>query len=168
MIRIRHEPAKGPCVAAILVVSAALATGCAVRVGPDGEPLSEDQRITADVIRIAEDEEGIVSADLRVETRDGVVVLSGVQPALEPVSALLRRASRVRGVVEIVNRIRIIREPGYLNGLLLRARRRALGYAGWVAERSARDDLYRLQDDDRHHGDDGSDLSVAAHAGPRK
>ena len=147
MIRIRHEPAKGPCVAAILVVSAALATGCAVRVGPDGEPLSEDQRITAEVIRIVEDVEGIVGDDLRVETRDGVVVLSGVQPALEPVSALLRRTSRVRGVVEVVNRIRIIRS---------------------AAERSGRDDLYRLQDDDRHHGDDGSDLSVADHAGPRK
>ncbi len=147
MIRIRHEPAKGPCVAAILVVSAALATGCAVRVGPDGEPLSEDQRITAEVIRIVEDVEGIVGDDLRVETRDGVVVLSGVQPALEPVSALLRRTSRVRGVVEVVNRIRILRS---------------------AAERSGRDDLYRLQDDDRHHGDDGSDLSVADHAGPRK
>ncbi len=133
--------------AAILVVSAALATGCAVRVGPDGEPLSEDQRITAEVIRIVEDVEGIVGDDLRVETRDGVVVLSGVQPALEPVSALLRRTSRVRGVVEVVNRIRILRS---------------------AAERSGRDDLYRLQDDDRHHGDDGSDLSVADHAGPRK
>ncbi len=133
--------------AAILVVSAALATGCAVRVGPDGEPLSEDQRITAEVIRIVEDVEGIVGDDLRVETRDGVVVLSGVQPALEPVSALLRRTSRVRGVVEVVNRIRIIRS---------------------AAERSGRDDPYRLQDDDRHHGDDGSDLSVVDHAGPRE
>ena len=94
---------------AILVVVAALATACAARVGPDGAPLSEDQRITAAVIRIVEDVEGIVAADVRVETRDGVVVLSGVQAALDPVSALLHRASRVRGVVEVVNRIRIIR-----------------------------------------------------------
>ena len=103
-VRRLHAP-----LAAILVVAAALSTACAARVGPDGEPLSEDQRITAEVIRIAEDEEGIVRADLRVETRDGVVVLSGVQTALEPVGALLRRTSRVRGVVEVVNRIRIIR-----------------------------------------------------------
>ena len=161
MIRVGREPPKGPAragrggnvmgfhrlLAAILVVAAVFATSCAVRVGPDGEPLSEDQRITAEVIRIVEDEEGIVSADLRVETRDGVVVFSGLQPALEPVSALLRRASQVRGVVEVVNRIRIIRS---------------------AAERSGRDDLYRLQNDDRHHGDDGSGLSVADHAGPRK
>ncbi len=109
MIRIRSAAANGPSVLAILVIVAGLGTACGVRVGPDGAPLSEDQRITADVIRIVEDEEGIIAGDIRVETRDGVVVLSGVQSALDPVSALLRRASRVRGVVEIVNRIRIIR-----------------------------------------------------------
>ena len=109
MIRFRCAPARGLSGAAILVVSATLATGCAARVGPDGEPLSADQRITAAAISIVEDEEGIVGDDLRVETRDGVVVVSGVQSELEPVSALLRRISRVRGVVEVVNRIRIIR-----------------------------------------------------------
>lgn len=147
MTRIRSETARATSVLAILVVVAVLATACATRVGPDGVPLTEDQRITADVIRIVEDEEGIVNDDIRVETRAGVVVLSGVQSALEPVSALLRRASRVRGVVEIVNRIRIIRS---------------------AAERSGREDLYRLQRDDRHHGDDGSDLPVSGHAAPRE
>ncbi len=147
MTRIRSETARAASVLAILVVVAVLATACATRVGPDGVPLTEDQRITADVIRIVEDEEGIVNDDIRVETRAGVVVLSGVQSALEPVSALLRRASRVRGVVEIVNRIRIIRS---------------------AAEQSGREDLYRLQRDDRHHGDDGSDLPVSGHAAPRE
>lgn len=147
LIRFRRASARGLSRVAILVVSATMATGCAARVGPDGEPLSGDQRITAEVISIVEDEEGIVSDDLRVETRDGVVVVSGVQSELEPVSALLRRISRVRGVVEVVNRIRIIRS---------------------AADRSGQDGLNRLQNDDRHHGDDGSNLSVVDHAGPRK
>ena len=109
MIIIRGKSTKVSGLAAILVVSVALVTGCAARVSPEGEPLSEDQRITAEVIRIVEDEKGIISDDLSVETREGVVVLYGVQSALESVSALLRRISRVRGVVEIINRIRLIR-----------------------------------------------------------
>ena len=58
---------------------------------------------------LEEDEKGIIAADLRVETKEGVVVLYGVQSEMESISAVLRRISRVRGVVEVINRIRVIR-----------------------------------------------------------
>lgn len=95
--------------ALVTLLAAFLCAGCAARAGPQGEPLSEDERIAADVRGILRDEEGIVSEDIEVEVRAGVVVLSGVQPALEPVSEALQRISRVRGVLEVVNRIRIQR-----------------------------------------------------------
>lgn len=91
---------------------ALLAGACAGRSGGVGEPLSEQERITAEVWRIIADQEGLVAEDLDVETDGGVVVISGVQPELEPVSDLLRRVARVRGVTEVVNRIRIVRGRG--------------------------------------------------------
>ncbi len=92
-----------------LTTSAVLMAGCVARASLEERLVAEDQRITAEVIRIIEDEKGIITADLRVETREGVVVLYGVQSELESISAVLRRISRVRGVVEVINRIRIIR-----------------------------------------------------------
>lgn len=91
------------------MTSAVLVAGCAARASFEERLVAEDQRITAEVIRIIEDEKGIIAADLRVETKEGVVVLYGVQSEMESISAVLRRISRVRGVVEIINRIRIIR-----------------------------------------------------------
>lgn len=92
----------------IVLVSLLLAVGCTARVGVDGNPLSEDQRITADALRMIEEDDDIVGADLRIETRDGVVVVSGVQSSLDQVRELLRKVSRVRGVREVVNRVRIV------------------------------------------------------------
>ncbi|MGD8328920.1 MAG: BON domain-containing protein [Acidobacteriota bacterium] len=86
-----------------------LASACAGRSGGVGEPLSEQERITAEVWRIIADQDGLVVGDLEVQTDGGVVVISGVQPELGPVSDLLRRVARVRGVTEVVNRIRIAR-----------------------------------------------------------
>ena len=83
--------------------------GCVARASLEERLVAEDQRITAEVTRIIEDEKGIITADLRIEIREGVVVLYGVQSELESISAVLRRISRVRGVVEVINRIRIIR-----------------------------------------------------------
>ena len=94
----------------IVGLAVALAgAGCAARSAPGGEPLSEDQRITAEVVRILAEEEDIVNEDLEVETHNGVVVVSGVQADLEAVSEVLRRIARVKGVTEVVNRIRILR-----------------------------------------------------------
>ena len=92
----------------IVLVALLLAVGCATRGGVDGNPVSEDQRITAEVLRILEEDDDIDSADVRVETRDGVVVLSGVQSTLEQVRKMLKKVSRVRGVREVVNRVRIV------------------------------------------------------------
>lgn len=99
---------RGPAVLIALVLL--YGTACASRAPGVGEPLSEDERILAEVERIFADEEGIVAEDLEVEIDAGVVVITGVQPELEPVRRMLRRVARIRGVVEVVNRIRILRE----------------------------------------------------------
>ncbi len=94
------------CLALVVALAAA---GCAARSAVDSEPVSQDQRITEEVLRILGDEEGIVGEDLQVEVRDGVVVISGVQAEGAPVGEVLMRIARVRGVTEVVNRIRILR-----------------------------------------------------------
>ena len=109
MNRIQGELGNVSTLVVTLTTSVVLMAGCVARASLEERLVAEDQRITAEVIRIIEDEKGIITADLRVETREGVVVLYGVQSELEPISAVLRRISRVRGVVEVINRIRIIR-----------------------------------------------------------
>lgn len=99
---------RGPAVLFALVLL--FGTACASRAPGVGEPLSEDERIIAEVERIFADEEGIVAEDLEVEVDAGVVVITGVQRELEPVRRMLRRVARMRGVIEVVNRIRIVRE----------------------------------------------------------
>ena len=131
-----------------LLVLTASVPGCAAGAGPDGAPVSEDRRITEEVLRIVAERDDIVAEDIEVETNDGVVVLSGVQADLEPVSELLRRVARVRGVVEVVNRIRIVRSrrgyaPGREDGALPEG------------------DLGGLHDDERQHGDQRATLAIA-------
>ena len=109
MNRIQGELANVSTFVVIFTTSAVLMAGCTARANLEDRLVAENQRITAEVTRIIEDEKGIITADLRVETREGVVVLYGVQAELESISAVLRRISRVRGVVEVINRIRIIR-----------------------------------------------------------
>ena len=109
MNRIQGELANVSTFVVIFTTSAVLMAGCTARANLEDRLVAEDQRITAEVTRIIEDEKGIITADLRIEIREGVVVLYGVQSELESISAVLRRISRVRGVVEVINRIRIIR-----------------------------------------------------------
>ncbi len=109
MNRIQGELANVSTFVVIFTTSAVLMAGCTARANLEDRLVAENQRITAEVTRIIEDEKGIITADLRVEIREGVVVLYGVQSELESISAVLRRISRVRGVVEVINRIRIIR-----------------------------------------------------------
>ena len=98
------------CSKLLLALAVSLAAGgCAARSALDAEPLSPDERITAEVLRIIAEEEEVVGEDLHIETRDGVVVISGVQPEGAPLGELLRRISRVRDVAEVVNRVRILR-----------------------------------------------------------
>lgn len=105
-LRKRDQASQTVCLALVVALSAG---GCAARSGVDSDPRSQDQRITEEVLRIIGDKAGIVGEDLQVETRDGVVVISGVQPGGAPVGELLMRITRVRGVTEVVNRIRILR-----------------------------------------------------------
>jgi osmotically-inducible protein OsmY len=96
---------------------AAASAGCASRSNVDTDPAAIDRGITAEVLRVAGEIEGVAIADLRVETRGGVVVLSGVQPTLDAVREILGRVTRIRGVTEVVNRIRVVRRPAGLSRL---------------------------------------------------
>jgi len=93
----------------VLVIAAGLLLlACAAR-GPVGEDQATiDAWISAEVQRVLKEEPEVVLEDLRVETHDGVVVLSGVQPSLEAVAKALDRAARVRGVLQVVNQIRVV------------------------------------------------------------
>lgn len=93
---------------ALVLAAAVLSLACASR-GPVGEDQATiDSWISAEVRRVLEEESEVVVGDLRIETRDGILVLSGVQPSLEAVSKALDRASRVPGVVQVVNQIRVV------------------------------------------------------------
>jgi osmotically-inducible protein OsmY len=91
------------------LVLASIGAACAARSPEANDPFAQDERITTEVRRILDEDEDIVAEDLLVETRGGVVVISGVQSELEAVRDMLQRVARVRGVTEVVNRIRIIR-----------------------------------------------------------
>ncbi len=93
----------------LVLVVAFVAGGCAARSAVGSDPRSQDQRITEEVLRIISEKNDMVGEDLQVETRDGVVVISGVQPEDAPLGELLLRIGRVRGVTEVVNRVRILR-----------------------------------------------------------
>lgn len=97
----------GVAVAALAVASSS--TACAAR-GPV-DPGAEDGRIGEEVRQIAAEVEGLEIDELGVEIRDGVVVLTGIQPSSEAVADLLEQVTRIRGVREVVNRIRVIRRP---------------------------------------------------------
>lgn len=71
-----------------------------------------DEWISAEVRRVLQRDDRIDASTLRVETRDGVVVLSGVASTLDQVRRALRLAGQVRGVEQIVNRIRVLAGRG--------------------------------------------------------
>jgi hypothetical protein len=101
-----HGPrwARVPC----CIVLLALLPGCA-STGPSGEDQATiDAWISAEVRRVLAEEEDVVVDDLQIETRDGIVTLSGVQPSLEAVAKALDRTARVRGVLQVINQIRVV------------------------------------------------------------
>lgn len=81
---------------------------CAARAPVGAGPAEIDAWITAEVLRALEKEPDVVVADLRIETRDGVVTLAGVQHSMESVAKALERAARVDGVVQVINQIRVV------------------------------------------------------------
>jgi osmotically-inducible protein OsmY len=91
-----------------VIVALAGVSGC-VSTGPVGEDQATiDEWISAEIRRVLGEESKVVIADLRIETHDGIVTLSGVQPSLEAVSKALERTARVRGVEQVINRIRVV------------------------------------------------------------
>jgi len=106
--RVGDPRSSATCYGVLVVAACLLSLACASR-GPVGEDQATiDAWISAEVRRVLEEEPEVVAGDLRVETRDGILVLSGVQPSLEAVAKALDRASRVRGVLQVVNQIRVI------------------------------------------------------------
>lgn len=94
---------------ALSALAACASTGSPVPLGGDA-----DEWISAEVRRVLQRDDRIDASTLRVETRDGVVVLSGVASTLDQVRRALRLAGRVRGVEQIVNRIRVLAGRGLL------------------------------------------------------
>lgn len=93
-----------------IVLCSALAPGCA---SSGGEPPSEgltDEWISAEVRGRLSEEEDLAGTTIRVQTRDRVVILSGIVETLDQVREALRLAGRVEGVEQVVNRLRVI--PG--------------------------------------------------------
>ncbi|MFQ5745037.1 MAG: BON domain-containing protein [Acidobacteriota bacterium] len=119
-----------------LAVAAAVGlcvSACAARPPVGSNPRDLDAWITAEVTRVLAKESMVNVEDLHVETRDGVVVLSGVQASLEKVSRAIERAARVRGVRQVINQIRVVQQPGgteQLRGPLPRSLHDPLRYSG--------------------------------------
>ena len=99
-----------------------LAVGALGACASTGErPLSEaltDDWINSEVRRGLAESDKVESEGLRVETRDGVVALSGVLSTTDQVREALRIAARIRGVRQVVNHIRVIPRlgPGAVRG----------------------------------------------------
>lgn len=96
------------CAAVATTGAVVLVTACAARAPVDPQAL--DQRIALEVRTIAADVEQLEIDELDVRVQDGVVVLAGVQSSWEAVSELLDRVTRLQGVREVDNRIRVIRQ----------------------------------------------------------
>ena len=76
-----------------------------------------DDWISAEVLRRLTENEQVDADSIRVETRDRIVVLSGVQEGLDQVRAALQVAARVRGVRQVVNHLRVVSSgPGPSRG----------------------------------------------------
>ena len=96
-------------ISVMLTAMICLATSsCAAR-GPVGsDQVTIDEWITAEVRRVLAEDSRVDAEEISVETRDGVVVLSGIQSSLENVRRALQLAQRVPRVRQVVNQIRVV------------------------------------------------------------
>lgn len=96
---------SGGVVAGILVATAACAAGA---VDPELAALPPDERIQTEILRALRAEEGVDHEAIRVEVRDGEVILAGVVSSYEGSRRALQIAADIDGVVQVVNRLRVI------------------------------------------------------------
>lgn len=108
MIAVRHPR---PLVVLLLLSNVVALGACARSKGPAVDP-DADRAISAEIMRLIGDDERLSGEDIRVETSDGVVILSGVVASTEEVRRTIRLASRVSGVRQVVNRLRIVQSTG--------------------------------------------------------
>ncbi|HJO02595.1 MAG TPA: BON domain-containing protein [Acidobacteriota bacterium] len=84
----------------------AIAIACATT-HPHLAPI-DDTQIRIDVRTSLLDDERIDAETIRVDSRHGVVILVGVVASTDEARRALRHASRVSGVQQVVNRLRIV------------------------------------------------------------
>ena len=95
-------------ISVMLTAMICLATSCAAR-GPVGsDQVTIDEWITAELRRVLAEDSRVDAEEISVETRDGVVVLSGIQSSLENVRRALQLAQRVPRVRQVVNQIHVV------------------------------------------------------------
>lgn len=88
----------------------ALPSGCASGgVDPELAALPADERIQVQVERALRADGKVDAERIRVEVHEGEVVLAGVVSSPEEARRALRIAGDVDGVVQLVNRLRVLR-----------------------------------------------------------
>ncbi len=90
----------------IVGVLLSAASACAT-IHPHLAPIDDDQ-IRVEIHDALQQDDRIDAETISVESRDGVVILAGVAASVDEVRRALRHAGRVRGVQQVVNRLRVI------------------------------------------------------------
>jgi hyperosmotically inducible protein len=90
--------------AALLLVAAAAVSGPAAA---QGAPSLADASITARIERALYNELTLAHADISVDTRNGIVTLSGFASAMEDIAMAGRLAGGIDGVRVVTNAIRV-------------------------------------------------------------
>lgn len=93
--------------AIVVALMLGLAAACASAPRAAQVP-ADDDWISAEVWRRLDSDRRVDAAEIAVESRAGVVVLSGIAASTDEVRRALRLAADVRGVQQVVNRLRVI------------------------------------------------------------
>ncbi len=103
MIPLRGHHAVAISIVGVLVGAA---SACAT-IHPHLAPIDDDQ-IRVEIHQALQEDERIDAQTISVESRQGVVILAGVVASVDEVRRALRHAGRVRGVQQVVNRLRVV------------------------------------------------------------
>ena len=99
--------------ASMLVVACALSGACASSAARSGDPGPADEWIASEVWRALGADTGVDTTSVSVVARKGVVTIRGTMTSLDELRRALRLASRIRGVRQVVNHVRVIGGPGF-------------------------------------------------------
>ncbi len=99
----------GRCLPLAVLLVHGLVVGCA---STQVAPAADDDWISAEVWRRLGQDRRVDAAEMAVDTRDGVVVVSGIAASTREVRRALQIAADVRGVRQVVNRLRVLPTSG--------------------------------------------------------